>query len=225
MPSSFVEDPLRAFQHRRLGRPIPLDGGGTDVRDGGVQRLPHAEPVDAAADGIGDQRGGLDALDGVVRHDAGAARRGVQFWRARIGDADRGRTHRPSVGGAEAAGDLRGYAVAQCLQRGFRRRAEQIQRPLGLHRRLPCDQVVGVPVDIQITVIGDQTSGQQHRLFGVVGDAAGLHAGRDRLPVHRIPEPRDGPAVGLLDLIGRHALRRHAQRIAACQTVQRAQCR
>jgi hypothetical protein len=60
---------------------------------------------------------------------------------------------------------------------------------------------------------GDQHLSQDHRLIGVVGDAASRHAAADRI-VERTRRKASKEAKALRDKGTRHVLRRHPERIA-----------
>ena len=69
---------------------------------------------------------------------------------------------------------------------------------------------------------GQQQAAEQDGLLGVVGDRAGRHAGGDRVPGRRGLEAGEQRAPALGDLPPGQQLRRHAERVADRQAVERA---
>ena len=129
-------------------------------------------------------------------------------------DAHRRGTHCTAVGGAESAGLFQTYAFGKFLQRCFGGRPQQVKRSLGLHRSFPLQQIVGVSSVINAAVIVDKSPCEYESLFCIVGDGTSFHIRCDRLLRHGIHKFRDRTVVIPANLLVRHALRRHSQRIA-----------
>ena len=117
-------------------------------------------------------------------------------------------------GGAEPAGFLQADAFGEFSQRRFGGRPQQIKRSLGLHIGFPLQQITSVPGVVKVSAIFDKPLREHERLFRVVGDRASLHIRRDGLLRHCVHEPSDRTAVIPAYVGRRHALRRHAQRVA-----------
>ena len=203
---------LHAGDDGRLGRPVAARRLGFHERQ--RFRKEATLPRDGEAHGGGHQRGRFDALHGVVRHHAGTPGLLGQGVSGNEGDADRGGAHGASVRGAESSGKLRVDPFHQRLQRGLGGWAEQVQRALFLHLRLPAQEVLGVRVVVDSAMVFDEAGGQHEGLFRVVGHRAGLHIRRDRLLWHGVHQPADRSAVAFDYSFGRHALGRHAERVA-----------
>ena len=197
------------------------------AQPGGADRgLGHRRDAAGAAD-AGADRGGHGGGAGqrhrrVMRDEARLLHRVDQRPRVvRRGlDADRGDPHRCPVGVAVDAGLLRRGAGEHRGDRAPGGGTEEIERPAFGHAMLPGDQ--GGRQFAWVDGASHQQAAKQHGLLGVVGDGAGRHPGRDRVPGRRGLEAGKHRAPALRDLPAGKQLRGHAKSVADRQAVQSA---
>ena len=207
-----IHEILHTRKHRSLCRPIAT-----------LWKLPYefhreVQKVTFSFNGKAHRRshqsGRFNALHRVMRHHTGSPGCVGERLAWTECDAHRRGTHCTAVGGAESAGLFQTYAFGKFLQRCFGGRSQQVKRSLGLHRSFPLQQIVGVSGVINAAVIVDKSPCEYESLFCIVGDGTSFHIRCDRLLRHGIHKFRDRTVVIPANLLGRHALRRHSQRIA-----------
>ena len=202
---------LHAGDDGRLGRPVAARRLGFHERQ--RFRKEASLPRDGEAHGGGHQRGRFDALHGVVSHHAGTP--------GLLGQSVSGNEAMPT-GVARMAPPF--VVPNRPVSSGSTPSASAAERPwwmgragpasLFLHLRLPAQEVLGVRVVVDSAMVFDEAGGQHEGLFRVVGHRAGLHIRRDRLLRHGVHQPADRSAVAFDYSFGRHALGRHAERVA-----------
>ena len=187
------------------------------------QRRVHAHAVQPSGHGGGDRRRAGDRDARAVRQAAGLSDPLQQRLqgRTRRSDPDRGDPHRGAVGVSPAAGVLH-VARREALERPARRRAEQVERAGGEHPLLPRHQRESERALVDDPAAVDQRAGDDHGLVGVVRDPARGQPGADLVLVR--PRLEAGQAaVARGDALAREQLRRHPERVADRQPVERAE--
>ena len=189
---------------------------------GGVDHHVEREAFDAGTHRAGDGGRAGERHARIVRESTGLRNAGDEFIEIERSnrDGDRSDAHRRAVG-VTATAHLFGIPTGHERVDGpLGRWSQQIERSLRLHRLFPVDEGVGPTLNIDFTVTRDEFGRQQHGLFGVVGDSSGRHAFGDGVIGRRRFKIDQQGAEDTDDLVSRHHLRRHSERVTDGEAVE-----